>query len=262
MFLPITPYHLLTMLLAVSPVLSTSQYRAHIRLYNGLFEPTTQDCIHIPPGVCCRQLTLPGSSPTRFNAFSHVVFLSMDLQDLALVWTTDRPAPPLPPPPGEDDPADVMEAPILPSLSGCGGRVLASSAIRRSQHLLAVPWSFRTEDDAWDRSQRTVTGASYIRLDSSQVPGLGSAEGIRGVLGGGGKMFGVKNRTGIAAYRYEMIARRGFVPGAQEEERPAQWVWPDRVAVNGTEYAQVGGKGSLTYQSGSGEVLDLGPWYR
>ena len=255
MLLFLLSYHLLPTILA-SPVLATdtSAYRAHIRLYNGVTGPYhRQDCVHIPPGGCCRQLNVPGS-PTRFATFDRAYFNYMDEFDLGLIWTPDRPAP-LPPTPSGTD-ANLAENP-LPSVSGCAGRVLGSSMMR-SPYGADYTWGYETDRDVYGRPSSVVTGASYLRLSPHPDVGFENAAGFRAMLGGGGAMFGVRNRTDIATYPYRMPTRRGL--GPEDGVGLAQWVWPDQVTINGTEYAQVGGKESLVYRSGAGEALDLEPW--
>ena len=172
--------------------------------------------------------------------------MNMQSRDLALVWTPDRPAP------GQ---AGYAAGDPVPSAAGCGGRVLAS----RIMHSDTLRLSFPTELNAnTGASPGLITGASYVSLPPQSDTGYDGIVGMRAVLGGGGRMFGAKNQTGVAAYPYHMVSRRNDV--VKDAEGPPQWIWPDRVTVNGTEFAQVGGHENLVYQSGFGDVLDLGPY--
>ena len=167
----------------------------------------------------------------------------MEALDIGLVWTPEGPAP--------GQPGYAAGDP-LPTSAGCAGRVLASGVMRYGE----IGWTYRTEIDPVTGSlMRLITGASYVSMLPQLGAGFGDLAGMRAVLGGGGKMFGAKNRTGVAVYPYRMIDKRDAV--LKHEVKQAELVWPDWLIVNGTEYAQIKGNESLVYQGESGEVLDL-----
>ena len=216
MVLSTTSHQFISLLLLATPTLSTHSYTPQIQLSSDGTHGISQHCIHLPPGICCRRLNLPDAS-TRFQTFDSASFLNMQPRDLALVWTPDRPAPGY---------AGHVAGDPLPSAAGCGGRVLTLKMIDPDSRY----WVYGTERDpitgAWPK---TITGASYVAMPPESGTGYDGITGMRAVLGGGGKMFGAKNRTGISVYPYHMVSRRDTV--VDDVGDRTQWVWPDQVTL-------------------------------
>jgi len=137
---------------------------------------------------------------------------------------------------------------------GCSGQITGTRVgpIRR--------WDLRLNTEFHPAS---FSGASYISLPKSLPPSEAdsqwlTAEGLRGLVWGGGKWFA--NQVGPSSLSSQPFRRkRGVISenkGTVYATAPSLWRYPDFIMVNGTNYTD-DGRGDLVYRNETGVILDL-----
>ena len=185
-------------------------------------------CTNLIPGVCCKP-------PFYFEA-QRVEFRNLLVGDLAAVW-------------------------------GAGRRWQHDRTVYRGCTLVPIatqpgpgPFTY-----SWFHGDGGSTGASFIRLpktlplNPSEQPWL-QAEGMRGLVWGGGTWFSQKGIPGFSSSFVPRDATKRAVISGQRAtayvEAPSVERYPDTITINGTTYSN-NGLNSLLYRSKSGTSLNL-----
>ncbi|KAI9703683.1 MAG: hypothetical protein M1836_007453 [Candelina mexicana] len=125
---------------------------------------------------------------------------------------------------------------------GCSGVVL-DTAIGAGYNYFQVPQH--------EQSGLPTTGASYLRL-SPLSASMAAAEGIKAFVAGGAKAA-----CSILGVAFKGHAKRDGTTLTPSLTAPIQWMWPNVVILNGSNYTEFGGAGSLLYRNEEGEQLDF-----
>lgn len=203
-------------------------------------------CHGLLPGQCC---TAPR---TVFRSFSaHVVtFEDLTVWDIAAIWRF------------RTVPTARDGFLVSRSYTGCSGEVWKSRTGPGT-------WEWKIWDDP-DQGVRLTpaTGASYIEMPRAVPPDEKrsawlSAEGVYGLVWGGGKWFSSPAASRTLGYAAGISPRsrlrrdvRSEAKGTVHAGRPPRWIYPTVIRVNGTNYTD-GGAGNLVYKDGAGVALNL-----
>ena len=190
----------------------------------------TNICEDIPPGVCCKAITLPNYC--YFNPFNPTStrFDHLLVYDIAAVWG------------------------LRNGIRDCSGTLIETRSGTVGSWYYPAPGAQR------------AYGASYIRFPSKLPPVKGESrwlevEGMLGLVWGGGKWFAQGAETAIGqgvGLRKRRGGGRRIVSGAEGTaylRGPQSWRWPDLIVVNGTRYSRLGTEG-LRYRSADGALLE------
>lgn len=175
-------------------------------------------CHDIQPGVCCRALY--NSQPHTISQISllEARFRGLEPLDVATIWASNG------------------------RRWGCSGLVL-DTAIGAGFNRFQVPGA--------TQSATPMTGASYLRL-SSRSASMVAAEGIRAFVAGGAKAA-----CAILGSDFKGHFKREDRTSKLPLPVPGRWMWPNLIALNGSNYTELGGAGSLLYRNEEGEELDF-----
>ncbi len=123
---------------------------------------------------------------------------------------------------------------------GCSGTVLDSA--------LGAGYNYFEVQDPWLLNSPPMTGASYLRLSPASAS-MAFAQGIKAFLAGGAKAA-----CSILGVDFKGHSKRD---GQSPLTAPVKWMWPNMVTLNGSNYTEFGGIGSLRYRNDIGEELDF-----
>ena len=210
---------------------STSSHQVDITLSNA---GMTAICPNIPPGICC---TLSNLSNLGVNLISSVQFSHLHFLDIAAIWAV-RPR-------RDKDPL----------IGQCSGAVKIS----------------RNGPGTWEYDEwlAGMSGASYIRLPQALPPekdcvGALDAEGIMGLVWGGGKWFSSPAAERLLSFggTRRMVRKRRDVrspyQGTVYAGGPRRVVYPGLLMVNRSNYTSVAVEGLMYRDDLTGRTVDVG----
>ena len=220
-------------------------WQVSVSLYDGATHPHSSiTCLNLLPGQCC---FAPSGRWVLRNA-RVAAFDGLAAHHIAAVWSRR---------------SQIGRSPT--NVGGCSGTVLASQTGPGT-------WTWRgarspsTEDTITHLADTGATGASYIEMPlglppDSRMSGWLAAEGILGLVWGGGKWFAspeagrlLSGGSGVTPKRLLRRGIRSENKGTVYATEPTRSVFPTFIVVNGTKYTDIGG---MVYESESGIVLNL-----
>lgn len=224
-------------------------------------------CHNLPPGVCCsyfdleiRELEL---RPPGFNPASHVFLTSLKNVtfshllpgDIAAVWRYRIEH-------GRNEWGRYVQG----RCASCSTRILKTGHGPGTWRWDGIENWLQRHGRLW----MPLGGASYIRVPSIGLPpdkdtgNWLTMEGILGLAWGGGswfasdaaaKMIGRGGSGGSTTFPRTKRGIRASQKGTVYAQGPSEWVYPNMIEANGTNFT--GGGASMVYQSIDGQVLNL-----